>query len=183
MRQRLSGALMMAAGHFLMAFEAAFLPALAALVVGSGLLKGNLAAQVGNLYGKHDGRRDAAYTVYVTAINIGLFAAPLVCGTLGEVYGWHWGFGAAGIGMLGGLTLYVLCQRWLPAETAVPRSQDVETGGGTTPHHALRQRVIALVAVALCVMLFRGAYEQTGNTIAFTYTAGNQGLVTDGQPR
>ncbi len=119
----ISGALTMAAGHFLMAIEAAFLPALAALVVGSGLLKGNLAAQVGNLYGKDDRRRDAAYTVYVTAINIGLFAAPLVCGTLGELFGWHYGFGAAGVGMLISIVIYLSGLRYLPSET-VRRAAD-----------------------------------------------------------
>jgi POT family proton-dependent oligopeptide transporter len=112
----LTGAVMMAIGHFLMAFEAAFLPALTALVLGSGLLKGNLAAQVGNLYAKDDRRRDAAYTVYVTAINIGLFAAPLVCGSLGELLGWHYGFGAAGVGMLVSIVIYVSGLRYLPPE-------------------------------------------------------------------
>ena len=112
----------MAAGHFMMAFEAAFLPALAALILGSGLLKGNLAAQVGNLYGKDDRRRDRAYTVYVTAINVGAFVAPLVCGTLGELYGWHYGFGAAGIGMLIGIVIYVAGRRHLPAE-AIARAE------------------------------------------------------------
>jgi POT family proton-dependent oligopeptide transporter len=95
-----------------------------------------------------------------------------VCGTLGEVYGWHWGFGAAGIGMLGGLLLYVFGQRWLPAEAPLRATRDVVGNGDATPRHALRQRVMALVAVALCVMLFRGAYEQTGNTIALWADAG-----------
>jgi len=120
-RAVLAGAVMMAAGHFLMAFEAAFLPALSALIIGSGLLKGNLAAQVGNLYAKDDPRRDGAYTVYVTAINVGAFIAPLVCGTLGELYGWHYGFGAAGVGMLIGLAIYVAGRRHLPAENTIRR--------------------------------------------------------------
>lgn len=115
-RAVLAGALLMAAGHFMMAFEAAFLPALAALILGSGLLKGNLAAQVGNLYAKEDRRRDRAYTMYVTAINIGAFTSPLVCGSLGELYGWHYGFGAAGIGMLIGIAVYLSGLRHLPSE-------------------------------------------------------------------
>jgi len=93
----LAGALFMAVGHFLMAFEASFLLALAALILGSGLLKGNLAAQVGGLYKKSDQRRDSGYSIYVFSINVGAFIAPLICGTLGEVYGWHYGFGAAGM--------------------------------------------------------------------------------------
>ena len=116
-RAVLAGAVLMAAGHFMMAFEALFLLALSALVLGSGLLKGNLAAQVGNLYAKDDRRRDGAYTVYVTAINVGAFVAPLVCGTLGELYGWHYGFGAAGVGMLAGIAIYLAGRRHLPPES------------------------------------------------------------------
>tara|TARA_R100001132_G_scaffold1836_1_gene1641 strand:- start:14660 stop:16096 length:1437 start_codon:yes stop_codon:yes gene_type:complete len=119
----LLGALFMAAGHFLMAFEASFLLALATLIVGSGLLKGNLAAQVGGLYEKSDKRRDSGYSIYVFSINVGAFIAPLICGTLGEVYGWHYGFGAAGIGMLVGLAVYLSGRVYLPVD-AVSRSED-----------------------------------------------------------
>jgi POT family proton-dependent oligopeptide transporter len=112
----LTGAMLMAIGHFMMAFEAAFLPALSLLIIGAGLLKGNLAAQVGGLYSHDDRRRDSAYTVYVTAVNIGAFVAPLVCGTLGELYSWHYGFAAAGIGMLVGIVIYVTGSRYLPPE-------------------------------------------------------------------
>ena len=118
-RAVLAGAVLMAAGHFMMAFEALFLPALSALILGSGLLKGNLAAQVGNLYAKDDRRRDGAYTVYVTAINVGAFVAPLVCGTLGELFGWHYGFGVAGVGMLVGISIYIAGRRHLPAEAVI----------------------------------------------------------------
>lgn len=116
-RAVLAGAVLMAIGHFTMASEAAFLPALAALILGAGLLKGNLAAQVGGLYALDDSRRDGAYTVYVTAINIGAFVAPLVCGTLGELYSWHYGFAAAGVGMLIGIVIYVSGSPHLPQET------------------------------------------------------------------
>ncbi len=90
------GAVVMAAGHFLMAFEAAFLGALLLLIAGCGLLKGNIASQVGRLYGPDDPRRDDAFQIFVLGINAGVIAAPLVCGTLGEVYGWRYGFTAAG---------------------------------------------------------------------------------------
>ncbi|MBL8267777.1 MAG: peptide MFS transporter [Steroidobacter sp.] len=116
-RAVLLGAVAMAAGHFMMAFETLFLTALLSLIVGSGLLKGNLAAQVGNLYARDDRRREPAYAVYVTAINIGAFVAPLVCGTLGELYGWHYGFGVAGFGMLIGIAIYLSGSRYLPVET------------------------------------------------------------------
>lgn len=116
-RAVLAGAGLMAAGHFMMAFETAFLPALLALILGSGLLKGNLAAQVGALYAKDDRRRDGAYTAYVTAINIGAFVSPLVCGSLGELYGWHYGFTAAGFGMLIGIVIYLRGRRYLPPDS------------------------------------------------------------------
>jgi len=112
-RAVLLGAIFMAAGHFLMAFEAAFLLAIAALIIGAGLLKGNLAAQVGALYPDEDRRRDGGYTIYFTAINVGAFIAPLICGTLGEIYGWHYGFGAAGIGMIVGIFIYLKGLRYL----------------------------------------------------------------------
>ena len=120
-RAVLAGALLMAAGHFMMAFEAAFLPALLSLILGSGLLKGNLAAQVGALYAKDDRRRDSAYTAYITAINIGAFVSPLVCGSLGELYGWHYGFTAAGFGMLIGIVIYLSGRHHLPPE--LPRHE------------------------------------------------------------
>src|SRR6185312_6456518 len=110
------GALSMAIGHFLMALESAFLPALLALIIGSGLLKGNLVAQVGELYPKSDVRRDRGFSIYCLAINIGAFISPLVCGTLGERYGWHYGFTAAGFGMLIALAIYLSGQRYLPPD-------------------------------------------------------------------
>jgi len=110
------GLVLMALGHFLMAFEASFLFALAALTLGAGFMKGNMYAQVGNLYGPGDGRRTRAYGIFLIGLNVGAFAAPLVCGTLGEIYGWHWGFGAAGFGMLIGLAIYLSGWRYLPAD-------------------------------------------------------------------
>lgn len=110
------GLLLMAAGHILMAFEAAFLLALLLLILGAGCLKGNMYAQVGNLYGGGDRRRTPGFSIYLIALNVGAFFAPLVCGTLGEVYGWHYGFGFAGLGMLVGLAVYVAGWRYLPPD-------------------------------------------------------------------
>ncbi|HKX55023.1 MAG TPA: oligopeptide:H+ symporter, partial [Xanthomonadales bacterium] len=115
-RAVLMGAGLMAAGHFLMAIESAFLFALTALILGSGLLKGNLAAQVGGLYDKADQRRDSAFSIYNVAINLGATVAPLVCGTLGELYGWHYGFGLAGFGMLIGTGIYLKGRKYLPPD-------------------------------------------------------------------
>src|SRR5256886_4938862 len=111
------GALLMAAGHFLMAFDFSFLAALTCLVAGVGCFKGNLASQVGALYATGDNRRADAFQIYYIFINAGVIISPLIAGTLGEVYGWHWGFGAAGIGMLIGLTIYLLGRKHLPPDS------------------------------------------------------------------
>jgi POT family proton-dependent oligopeptide transporter len=112
----LLGAVTMALGHFLMAFEASFLFALLCLILGSGMFKGNIASQVGALYKPDDLRRADAFQIFYLGINAGVIASPLIVGTLGEVYGWHYGFGAAGIGMLIGLAIYVAGQKYLPKE-------------------------------------------------------------------
>ena len=109
------GALLMAAGHFLMAFDVTFLVALTCLVTGVGCFKGNLASQVGALYATGDNRRADAFQIYYLFINGGVIAAPLIAGTLGEVYGWALrASGAAGVGMLIGLTISSLRRKWLP---------------------------------------------------------------------
>ncbi|MCR8921857.1 peptide MFS transporter [Dasania sp. GY-MA-18] len=118
------GAVLMAIGHFLMAVEAAFLFAILFLILGSGFLKGNLAAQVGGLYKKDDTRIDAGYSLYTIAIIVGAFAAPLVCGTLGEFYGWHYGFGAAGIGMIIGMIIYLSGRQHLPIDKPTTKQKD-----------------------------------------------------------
>lgn len=161
------GAAIMSLGHFLMASESLLYPALAAIALGNGLFLPSLPSQVDGLYAKDDPRRGSAYNVYYVGINVGGLLAPLVCGTLGEVYGWHWGFGAAGIGMLLGLAVYVWGGRYLPIEAPPGReveAVEAEVAAGSGPDMAMRIRVLA--AIALCVMLFRGSYEQVGNTIA-----------------
>ncbi|MFT4198161.1 MAG: peptide MFS transporter [Pseudoxanthomonas sp.] len=158
------GAATMALGHFMMASESLLYPALAAIALGNGLFLPSLPSQVEGLYARNDPRRDGAYNVYYVGINLGGLLAPLVCGTLGELYGWHWGFGAAGIGMLAGLAIYVLGGRYLPAETRA--AAPVAAGEPVSAAHDLRTRLWVLATIGLCVMLFRGAYEQVGNTIA-----------------
>ncbi|HMG46653.1 MAG TPA: peptide MFS transporter [Allosphingosinicella sp.] len=113
------GALTMALGHFLMAFQDAFLFALLALIIGVGLFKGNIATQVGELYGETDLRRAMAFQIFYIFINVSVIAAPLVSGTLGQKVGWHYGFGCAGVVMVFGLVLYLAGQRWLPADLGV----------------------------------------------------------------
>lgn len=109
-RAVVAGALLMSAGHFAMAFEPLLHLALGLLVAGNGYFKPNLAALVGRLYAPGDARRDGGYTVYYMGVNLGAFLAPLVAGTLGERLGWHYGFAAAGVGMVLGLLVFALGQ-------------------------------------------------------------------------
>ena len=118
------GACLMAAGHFLMAFEQSFLIALACLLAGVGCFKGNLATQVGDLYDHDDPRRADAFQIYYVSIQIAVILSPIICGWLADHEGWHWGFGVAGVGMLVGLATYLAGRSALPAEqrktTAAP---------------------------------------------------------------
>ena len=123
-RTILLGAVTMALGHFLMAFEITFLFALLCLILGSGMFKGNIASQVGALYRAEDLRRADAFQIFYLGINAGVIASPLIVGTLGEVYGWHYGFGAAGVGMLIGLAIYIAGQKHLPKEHLEPRGRE-----------------------------------------------------------
>ena len=115
------GAVLMAIGHFLMAFQSVFFPALLFLILGNGAFKPNISTQVGSLYPAGDPRRDRAFSIFYVGINLGAFFSPLVCGTLGEVYGWHYGFSAAGIGMVIGLLIYLSGQRWLAPDNLMER--------------------------------------------------------------
>jgi len=111
------GALSMAGGHVAMAFDQSFLLALLLLVLGSGLLKGNISAQVGGLYPvEEEARRTRGFVIFSTAINLGAVTGPLVCGFLGTRYGWHLGFGIAAIFMVAGLATYLMGYRYLPAK-------------------------------------------------------------------
>ena len=139
------GALLMAAGHFLMAFDVTFLLALTCLLVGVGCFKGNLASQVGALYATGDNRRADAFQIYYLFINGGVIAAPLIAGTLGEVYGWHYGFGAAGVGMLIGLAIYLRGRRWLPPDSPVVRGS--ERAAKTPLTHREKMGIVALIAL------------------------------------
>src|SRR4029077_9995939 len=110
------GATLMAIGHFMMASGPLFLLALFTLILGNGAFKPNISTQVGGLYAPGDPRRDRAYSIFYVGINIGAFLAPLVCGTLGEELGWHYGFAAAGVGMTIALVVYLFARRSLPPD-------------------------------------------------------------------
>jgi POT family proton-dependent oligopeptide transporter len=119
----ITGGVLMAIGHFLMAIEPAFLLALFALLLGVGAFKGNIATQVGALYGENDLRRAMAFQIFYIFINVSVIAAPLVSGTLGQNVGWHYGFGCAGVVMVLGLLIYLSGRRYLPAENRPARAE------------------------------------------------------------
>jgi proton-dependent oligopeptide transporter, POT family len=132
------GAVLLTFGHFLMGFEGSggqdaaslniFWLALAFIIVGSGFLKANISVIVGQLYPRTDVRRDGAYTIFYMGINLGAFLGSLLCGYVGETYGWSYGFGLAGFGMLAGLIVFIVFKPLLlgrgepsdPAKLAAP---------------------------------------------------------------
>jgi len=117
-RTLILGGILMAIGHFLMAIESAFIFALIALVLGVGAFKGNIATQVGALYGPNDLRRAMAFQIFYIFINVSVIIAPLISGTLGQKAGWHYGFGCAGVVMVFGLIIYLSGRRHLAPERA-----------------------------------------------------------------
>jgi proton-dependent oligopeptide transporter, POT family len=154
------GAALMAIGHFMMAFEHLFLLALLFLIFGNGAFKPNISTQVGALYAPGDHRRDRAFSIFYVGINLGAFLAPLVCGTLGEELGWHYGFAAAGVGMTLGLIIYLMAAPALPPDSFTKRE---------TSEAPMRRdewlAIGAIMALMLPVSLFWATYEQQGNTI------------------
>lgn len=159
------GAALMVAGHFMMAFDSMFLIALSLIALGCGAFKPNITTQVGELYAPADPRRDRAYSIFYVGINIGAFLAPLVCGTLGERIGWHYGFAVAGVGMAAGFASYLAGAAHLPQEQ--PRK-------ATAPESALdfRRALLSLLLLFLPSALFWAAFEQQGNAIVL-FIAGN----------
>jgi POT family proton-dependent oligopeptide transporter len=155
------GASLMAVGHFMMAFESLFLFALTLLILGNGAFKPNISTQVGTLYAPGDARRDRAFSIFYVGINLGAFLAPLVCGTLGETIGWHYGFAAAGVGMTLGLAIYLVAAPQLPPD-ALSRHPTA-----TEPFSRDEWRALgALMLLALPVIFYWATYDQSGNTIA-----------------
>jgi POT family proton-dependent oligopeptide transporter len=143
------GAAIMVAGHFLMAFDVAFVGAIACLFIGVGLFKGNIASQVGELYGPDDLRRSNGFQVFLLGIQIAVIAAPLVIGTLGEKVAWHWGFGTAGVGMAVALVVYLSGRKYLPPE----RPRGVAAKSAPSAKLTGRDWATMLVLIALLPVL------------------------------
>jgi len=156
------GILLMGAGQFMMISEALLFPSLLLMIFGTGFFKTNTTTQVGMLYAPGDSRRDRAYSVFYVGTNLGAFLSPLIAGTLGETYGWRYGFAIAGLGMVAALINYLYGWRGLPAEhRAEAHKQERKPLTG-----AEWKSIGALILLVVPVTLWWACYEQQGNTIA-----------------
>ena len=159
------GGILMSIGHFLMASERFFFFALFFLILGNGCFKPNISTQVGNLYPEGDPRRDSAFTIFYMGINLGAFFSPLICGTLGQLVGWDWGFGAAGVGMVSGLLIYHFGRHLLPDDRAMKKSEEEksEEPQKITPQEW--KAIASLIFLCIINIVFWAVYEQQGNTM------------------
>jgi POT family proton-dependent oligopeptide transporter len=154
------GGLSMSGGHLAMAFDQSFLLALLMLIIGSGLLKGNISAQVGGLYPiEAEEQRTKGFAIFSTGINFGAVAGPLLCGVLGERFGWHIGFGAAALFMLGGVATYLSGYRYLPARV------ERKTLAAVVMTADDRKIVAVLLGVMVITIFPHIAYYQLANVL------------------
>ncbi len=158
------GAIIMAAGEFTLMVPQLFFLGLLLLIIGNGFFKPNISTQVGNLYKPGDSRIDRAFSIFYLGINLGAFFSPLVCGKLGDVYGYHWGYFAAGVGMVIGLIFYLFALRTLPQDRAARIKAHTDEKKPLTAEDW--KATIALFLLFIPGSLFWAAYEQQGNTIA-----------------
>jgi proton-dependent oligopeptide transporter, POT family len=154
------GALLMSGGHIAMAFDQSFLVALLLLVIGCGFLKGNISTQVGALYPVDDeAQRVRGFTIFSTGINVGAVFGPLVCGVLAQAYGWHYGFGAAGVFMLAGLATYLYGFNELPVRVERRRNEGLRLT-------MTDRRVIGALLAVIAITVFQSvSYLQIGNVL------------------
>jgi POT family proton-dependent oligopeptide transporter len=160
------GAVLMAIGHFMMAVESLFFPALIFLILGNGAFKPNISTQVGALYPPDDNRRDRAFSIFYMGINLGAFFSPLVCGTLGEKIGYHWGFGAAGVGMVIALLIYLRGQKHLAPDMIMQERVSGKPAALEPMTREDRLKIGAIFMMMALSIVFWSVYEQQGNTLA-----------------
>ncbi len=163
----LYGGILLVAGHSILAVEQlwAFYTGLALIVAGVGMLKPNISTMVGGLYRQGDIRRDKGFTIFYISINVGAFLSSLIVGYVGEVHGWHYGFGLAGIGMALGLLQYLVGQKYLKhVGNFLGASEDqVEKEAMKKPLTKVeKDRIVVLFISFLLVIVFWGAFEQAG---------------------
>jgi POT family proton-dependent oligopeptide transporter len=163
----LYGGILLVIGHSVLAVEEmwAFYSGLGFIIAGVGMLKPNISTMVGGLYKKGDIRRDKGFTIFYIGINVGAFLSSLIVGTVGEVYGWHYGFGLAGIGMALGLLQYVYGQKYLKHVGNFLGSSDnkLEKEAMDKPLTKIeKDRIVVLFISFILVIVFWGAFEQAG---------------------
>jgi proton-dependent oligopeptide transporter, POT family len=186
-RSLVIGSLIIASGHFVLALPTTqtFYLGLILVVIGTGFFKPNVSTMVGQLYRQGDPRRDAGFTIFYMGINLGGFIAPLICGYLGQRVGWHYGFGAAGVGMLLGLAAYLTFRaKYLPGIGVTTVRQQAVAAGRPASEPLTRnewRRIAALAIVFVLVAFFWASYEQAGsslNLFADRYTSLHVGAST-----
>ena len=163
----LYGGILLVAGHSILAVEElwAFYTGLGLIIAGVGMLKPNISTMVGGLYKQGDIRRDKGFTIFYIGINVGAFLSSLIVGTVGEIYGWHYGFGLAGIGMALGLIQYLVGQKYLKSVGNFLGTSQKEEDRDALKRPLTKiekDRVIVLVLSFLMVIVFFGAFEQAG---------------------
>jgi proton-dependent oligopeptide transporter, POT family len=161
------GGIIMAVAEFTLMLPNAFFIGLLLLILGNGFFKPNISTQVGNLYKPGDTRIDRAYSIFYVGINVGAALSPVICGSwLGENphFGYHWGFFAAGVGMLLGLFVYLLALRTLPADRIAKLKANTEQKKPMTGDDW--KAVFAIILLCIPTTLFWATYEQQGNTIS-----------------
>ena len=163
----LYGGILLVAGHSILAVEQlwAFYTGLGLIIAGVGMLKPNISTMVGGLYKQGDIRRDKGFTIFYIGINVGAFLSSLIVGYVGEVHGWHYGFGLAGIGMALGLLQYLVGQKYLKnVGNFLGASENKEEKEAMNkPLTSIeKDRVIVLFISFLLVIVFWGAFEQAG---------------------
>jgi POT family proton-dependent oligopeptide transporter len=171
------GGVLMAIGHFLMAVESLFFPALIFLILGNGAFKPNISTQVGALYPPGDHRRDRAFSIFYMGINLGAFFSPLVCGTLGEKIGYHWGFGAAGVGMVIGLLVFLRGQKHLAADLIMQKKGSDQQQSSEPMTHEEWLKIGAICVMMALSIVFWSVYEQQGNTMALWVDAHTDRMI------
>ena len=171
------GGVLMAIGHFLMAFESLFFLALIFLILGNGAFKPNISTQVGALYPVGDHRRDRAFSIFYMGINLGAFFSPLVCGTLGEKVGYPWGFGAAGVGMVIGLLVYLWGQKHLAPDLIMQKKGSDQQKSSEPMTREDWLKIGAIFVMMALSIVFWSVYEQQGNTMALWADANTDRMI------
>ena len=159
------GGVLLLIGHSILAIEhlTAFYAGLVFIVLGVGMLKPNISTMVGGLYKQGDVRRDKGFTIFYIGINVGAFLSSLIVGYVGETYGWHYGFGLAGIGMALGVTQYLLGQKYLSqVGNFLGDSSETSQVMDAPLTKVEKDRIVVLLISFLLVILFWGAFEQAG---------------------